>query len=144
MQTDSHVDSPVQSELPFEPTSRAAASARLNRWLDRIQRSALAIGVMASVVALLLIAVILVWAYLSDRDRERNAKIVKAVEPAGHLLNVTLSGDWFARALVQTDRGFYGLADGVSLHRDAVLTLETRGNGRRYLCDEQHRCTQLL
>ncbi len=87
----------------------------------------------------LCLSVVGVAAYFLDHGGNRT---VQSVEPAGRVIAVTQTGGWRTRSLVETDQGFYSLCDGVSFKKLDDLTLETRGNNRRYLCTAQHQCTQ--
>jgi hypothetical protein len=66
------------------------------------------------------------------------------VQNAGRVVSVSVDGGCFSRALVETDLGYYALMEAVSLNKHEALTLETRGDKVRVLCDSQHRCVRLL
>lgn len=80
---------------------------------------------------------------LGYRHYLKQGELVQSVALAGQVASVTLGNGLLSRALVQTNLGFYALSNGVNLNRNEVLTLEVRGNATRFLCDAQHRCTEL-
>jgi hypothetical protein len=99
---------------------------------------------------LLLLAVVLgifvpmsVYFYRHFLTDEPKPKVV-SVQSAGRVVSVTQSGGWFARALVETDTGFYALVDAISLNKGEALTLEDKGPKRQFLCDSQHHCQKLV
>ena len=91
--------------------------------------------------ALMAVAFGAVAGYLAFRGTPPAAM---AARPAGRVVSVQLLGGLFSRSFVQTDAGFYSLAEGVSLGRGEEVTVEERANGSRYLCDPQRSCTPLL
>jgi hypothetical protein len=76
--------------------------------------------------------------------REEPAPKATVVQNAGQVVTVSLGGGCFTRALVETDLGYYALVEAISLAKQEALTLETRGDKARSLCDSQHRCLRLL
>ncbi len=60
------------------------------------------------------------------------------------MLSVTQTPGLLSRSLVETTLGFYAVGQGISLFKDEALTLQTRANQRRYLCDTRQRCTPNL
>lgn len=84
---------------------------------------------------------------LLERGMAYTHKVVPAsmgLQAAGQVLTVTQSTGLLTRGLVETTVGFYSLGDGISVSKGEELTLQTRANRRRYLCDASHRCTPLL
>lgn len=79
--------------------------------------------------------------YLWDRE---NDTIVQSVQDAGLVRMVTLVPGLAIHSVVETDAGFYALRTGVSLLKGEAVTIEVRANARRYLCDGQRRCVELL
>ena len=75
---------------------------------------------------------------------QHRQRTVKSVQPAGHVTSVTLSQGLFTRSLIQTDLGFYAVAQGVSLQKDQPLSVELRANSDRFLCDDKHVCLPLM
>ena len=133
------------SSRPATDTSAAQTvtppSARKLPLFERLQKSVL-IGFILVVSGTVLLAfvgvpLLLYWS-------EGRQQIVRSVQPGGHVISVTLSQGFFTRSLVQTDLGFYALTEGVSLPKGAAVSLELRASSQRFLCDEQHRCTELL
>ena len=68
---------------------------------------------------------------------------IRSTEPAGRVMSVAQSVGLFTHSLLETDRGFFSLADGVSMGKGEELSLQTRGNGARFLCDSQQYCMRL-
>jgi antitoxin component of MazEF toxin-antitoxin module len=76
--------------------------------------------------------------------REEPAPEATVVQNAGRVVSVSLGGGCFTRALVETDLGYYALVEAVSLNKHEALTLETRGDKARFLCDSQHHRVRLM
>ena len=113
----------------------------LDRSLTRIRQLLLTAVVLQTALSILLLCGVGVYGYLLDRDGD---KTVLSVQGAGQVLRVTQTTGLLTRSLVETDQGFYSLRGGVSLTKAEALTIETRGNQRRHLCDARHRCVQLM
>ncbi|TXT33429.1 MAG: hypothetical protein FD135_5489 [Comamonadaceae bacterium] len=73
-----------------------------------------------------------------------SARQPHSVQNAGKVMSIHQGGGWITRALVETDLGYYALTDGISLNKNEALTLETRDDKVRFLCDSQHRCQSLV
>lgn len=110
-------------------------------WLERGQRFALMAMVGMIGLAAMLLAVVATILYLWDRE---NDDVVQSVEAAGRVQIVSIVPGLTTRSLVETETGFYALGAGVSLTKGEAVQLQTRGNGRRYLCTAQNRCVELL
>ncbi|MEO7106021.1 MAG: hypothetical protein ABIZ09_06590 [Rhodoferax sp.] len=109
-------------------------------FLDRLHRKILILWMLlvcASLLCLLTFATI--WYIWNDLQGDK----LRSTEPAGRVLAVAQSTGLFTRALVETDLGFYSLTDGASLAKAENLSLQTRGNGARFLCDSHQRCMRL-
>jgi hypothetical protein len=124
----------------------SAPDTQFERVMERLHHYVLTLALILGNLSLFLIAGILVLSYLHTRHRADSGDTitVTSVEPAGRVANVTLSTGWLARTLVQTDLGFFATEIPASLQRDEAVTLETRGDTERYLCDARHRCVPLL
>lgn len=127
-------------ETPTPSISRPR-SARLKRLLQQLQTGVMVLLVLWLCLSFMVPAVVLPLAYFWSEHKEKE---VIAVTSAGRVLTVSQTTGLFTRALVETDSGFYSLSDGVSLAKQEALTLETRGNRARFLCDSQHRCVRLM
>lgn len=109
-------------------TARTSKMARITvMWLLAVKLLCLAIA----------LPVVYFWVQKGDQ-------VVKSVQNAGRVVRVSQTTGLVMRALVETDLGFYSLRDGISLGRGEAMVLETRATSRRYLCDAQQRCTQLM
>lgn len=124
-----------QSDQPAEPANTRRVGT--TRWHRIVQVLAL---VLCS-LALLLVGVAPIGAYLVFKGRPDNTV---TSWPVGRVLRVQLDGGLYSRSLVETDSGFYSLAEGVSLGKGEAVTVEQRANQRRFLCDTRHLCTPLL
>lgn len=122
-------------------TSTDTKAGLLDRVMDRMQRVVLITMVLLVGIGTLVLMVLGSGLYLWGRE---NDAVVKAVQDAGRVHCVTLTPGLLNRSLVETDTGFYALREGASLSKGEPLTLETRANFWRYLCDAQHRCIALL
>lgn len=111
------------------------------RVLDKAHQWALMTLVVLMGVATVLLATVGTGLYLWDRESDA---VVQSVEEAGRVRVVSLVPGLTNHALVETDVGFYALGSGVSLAKGDPMQLQTRGNGRRYLCTAQKRCVELL
>jgi hypothetical protein len=110
-------------------------------WLKRLQVQLLVLLVIVICFSFLLVGLLLVpLTYFWSEKKEQ--EVVSSLT-AGRVLSVSQTTGLFTRGLVQTDTGFFSLVDGVSLRMGEALTLETRANLARYLCDSQHRCIKL-
>ena len=116
-------------------------SSLVDRVMPSNQRLVIAFMSVLLAFGMLLLSVVAVFTHLLD---DQGDKKVKVVQDGGHVQLVQLVNGPLMRSLVQTDIGFYALRDGVSLTKGETVTLETRDNNRRYLCDAQRRCTQLM
>ena len=121
--------------------SVAPQKGQLDRILFNIHKMVLLALAVLVAVSTVLLSVTGVYIFLSDQGGDQP---VRATQDAGRALDVTLSSGLLPRSLVETTTGFYAVADGISLYKGEDLTLQTRANGRRYLCDASHRCTPLL
>jgi hypothetical protein len=92
----------------------------------------------------LALTVAMVGAGVMAYRNQQQAQVVKSVAPAARVLSVSLHGGLWSRSPVQTDRGYFSVADGVSLFKGQILLIEELANAERYRSDEQHRCTELL
>lgn len=92
---------------------------------------------------LAMLAISLVLSAMWWLTHERGGSVQKETA-AGRVLRVELKGSLFARALVETDAGFYALQEGASLRKGELVTLRERRDGSRSLCDLEGRCTGLL
>ena len=122
-------------------TSTPVTASSQGSFMDRLHRAALITMVLLVGVGTLVLAVLGSALYLWDRE---NDAAVQTVRSAGRVHNLSLVPGLVVRSLVETDSGFYAVREGASLLRGEPLTLETRANTRRYLCDAQHRCLELL
>ncbi len=119
----------------------ATPKSQLDRILFNIHKMvALALAVLVA-VSIVLLSVTAVYLCLLDQGGDQT---VRATQDAGRALDVTQSSGLLTRGLVETTLGFFAVADGVSLFKGEALLLQTRANGRRYLCDASHRCTRLM
>lgn len=109
--------------------------------LDRLHRLFLSVGFVLTSLALLIIAISIVMIYLA---KEGMSPATVSVLPAGRVTQVQLFGGFFSRSLVETDQGYFSLAEGGSFAKGEAVTLEQRASGSRHLCDSQHFCTPLL
>lgn len=131
----------MANESQSAKSQPAKPQGRLDRFLARALQLLLTVAVLQTALSILLLCGVGVYGYLLDRDGD---KTVLSVQGAGQVLRVTQTTGLLTRSLVETDQGFYSLRGGVSLTKAEALTLETRGNQRRYLCDARHRCAQLM
>lgn len=134
-------DSSTQTGAPAVPPPRPSFLARLKRSTQLVVALVVTGAVTLSLLAIVASVSLL---YYVQHEYRAKAQVIVASTPAGQVQTVTLSGGLWTRALVQTDLGFYGLRDGMSLPRNEPLTLELRANTARYLCDAQHHCVELL
>lgn len=111
------------------------------RVLDKAHQLALTTLVVLMGLATVLLSTVGTVLYLWDRENDAD---VQSVEKAGRVRVVSVVPGLTTRALVETDAGFYALGSGVSLAKGEPMQLQTRGNGRRYLCTAQKRCVELL
>nr|WP_295777773.1 hypothetical protein [Rhodoferax sp.] len=125
------------------PSNRGASpqKGQLDRILFNIYKMALLALAVLVAVSTVLLSVTGVYIFLSDQGGDQT---VRATQDAGRVLDVTTSSGLLTRSLVETTLGYFALADGISLYKGEDLTLQTRANGRRYLCDAGHRCTPIL
>ncbi len=114
---------------------------QLDRILFCIHKMVLLALAVLVAVSMVLLSVTAVYILLSDQGGDQT---VRATQDAGRALDVTLSSGLLTRSLVETTLGFYGVADGISLYKAEDLVLQTRANGRRYLCDAKQHCTPIL
>lgn len=122
-------------------TSTPVTASSRGSFMDRLHRAARITMVLLVGVGTLVLAVLGSALYLWDRE---NDAVVQTVRSAGRVHNLSLVPGLVVRSLVETDSGFYAVREGASMLRGEPLTLETRANTRRYLCDAQHRCLELL
>jgi hypothetical protein len=115
----------VQMQPPQHNTTSSSATT--------YPKQKLFMGLIASIGLTLTAA--LVGACVMAYRQEQRAQVVKSVAPAARVLSVSL---------VEPDRGYFSVADGVSLFKGQTLLIEELANAQRYRCDEQHRCTELL
>lgn len=118
--------------------SKPRRMAWLRDWLSRWS-AVLLLAVVVPPLAIGAFSIGVMWLLM----HEDQAPVLRET-PAGRVLRVELHGGFFNRALVETDRGYYALADAVSLPRGESMTEQARAGGRRFLCDSQHRCIRLL
>lgn len=122
-------------------TSTPATTTSRGGFLDRLHRAVLITMALLVGVGTLVLMGLGSALYLWDRE---NDAVVQTVRNAGRVHNLSLVPGLVVRSLVETDSGFYAVREGASLLRGEPLTLETRANTRRYLCDAQHGCLELL
>ena len=124
---------PVDTSLPVAPRN----AERIVRYLKRA--GSIVLVIVFAVLMLALVLAIPVGYYWG----KHKVALIQSSEPAGQVMDVTLTDAWIPSVLVETDTGFYTLILGVSLPKAEQLTLQTRASGSRYLCDARLRCTQL-
>jgi len=127
-------------ESESKTNALVTASSQVS-FMDRLHRAVLITMVLLVGVATLVLAVLGSALYLWDRE---NDAVVQTVRSAGRVHKLSLVPGLMVRSLVETDSGFYAVREGISISKGEPLTLETRANTRRYLCDAQHRCLELL
>lgn len=130
----------MESESKTSTLATVTANSR-GSFMDRLHRVVLISTVLLVGVGTLVLAVLGAAWFLWDRE---NDAVVQTVRSAGRVKNLSLVPGLVVRSLVETDSGFYAVREGASLAKGEPLTLETRANTRRYLCDSQHRCLELL
>ncbi|MCK9212957.1 MAG: hypothetical protein M0P52_00565 [Rhodoferax sp.] len=140
--------SPLQAETVKADGQDASTTAAAAVPLGRVRRSIKHLEI-ASLMLLLLLLVLGIFAPMTISayrhvfmDEPRPTAVV--VQNAGRVVSVSQSGGFITRALVETDLGYYALMEGVSLNKNEALTLETRADKVRFLCDSQHRCLRLV
>lgn len=145
------INSQATKEAPPDSSTQTGASADpppQPSFLARLKRSTQLVValVVTGAVTLTLLAIVasVSLLYYAQHEYRAKAQVIVSSTPAGQVQTVTLSDGLWTRALVQTDLGFYGLRDGMSLRRNEPLTLELRANTARYLCDAQRHCVELL
>jgi hypothetical protein len=109
-------------------------------FLDRLQTGVLVIVVLCLCFGFLALFAAFTMAYLWSDYKEKD---LLSVQSAGRVLAVSQTTGLLTRGLVETDTGYYSVIDGVSLNKHEALTLQTRGNRARFLCDSQQRCVAL-
>jgi hypothetical protein len=114
---------------------------KVDRVLAKMHKVLLTAMALLLALACLLLSAAGVYLYLLDQHGNRT---VTSVVDAGNVLAVTQTSGLRTRSLVETTLGFYGLAEPVSISKGEALTLQTRENKRRFLCDANRRCTPLL
>lgn len=134
-------DSSTQTGASADPPPQPSFLARLKRSTQLVVALVVTGAITLSLLAIVASVALLYYAHHEYRAK---AQVIVSNTPAGQVQTVTLSGGLWTRALVQTDLGFYGLRDGMSLRRNEPLTLELRANTARYLCDAQRHCVELL
>lgn len=122
-------------------TKALVTASSQGSFMDRLHRAVLISAVLLAGVGTLVLAVLGSALYLWDRE---NDAVVQMVHSAGRVHKLSLVPGLVVRSLVETDSGFYAVREGASLAKGEPLTLETRANTRRYLCDAQHHCLELL
>lgn len=125
----------MTNSQPSPSPSRAIAG------IDRIRRSLLILMLVLVCLGFVTLVITVTAAYFWSTEKER---VVQEVRSAGRVLTVSQTSGLWTHALVETDRGYFGLEGGVSLYKQEPLTLEVRGNRSRFLCDSGHRCTKLM
>lgn len=109
-------------------------------FLDRLQTGVLVIMVLCLCFGFLALIAAFTMAHLWSDYKEKD---ILSVQRAGRVLAVSQTTGLLTRGLVETDTGYYSVIDGVSLNKHEALTLQTRGNRARFLCDSQQRCVAL-
>jgi hypothetical protein len=109
-------------------------------FLDRLQTGVMVIMVLCLCFGFLALIAAFTMAYLWNDYKEKD---ILSVQSAGRVLAVSQTTGLLTRGLVETDTGYYSVIDGVSLNKHEALTLQTRGNRARFLCDSQQRCVAL-
>lgn len=122
-------------------TNALVTASSQGSFMDRLHRALLISAVLLVGVGTLVLAVLGSAWYLWDRE---NDPVVQTVRSAGRVHKLSLVPGLVVRSLVETDSGFYSVREGASLAKGEPLSLETRANTRRYLCDAQLRCLELL
>ena len=133
MSNDNH--SPIE-----RPTDSSRNAWQIFRLLKRTEIGLVALMLIFAGACMVLIMVLYLYFY---EQHQVTRKQVLSEQSAGQVITVSQSGGLFARALVQTDVGFYALVDAISLNRNETLLLQTRADQSRFLCDSQHRCVKL-
>lgn len=123
------------------PATVTATANSQGSFMDRLHRAVLISTVLLVGVSTLVLAVLGSAWYLWDRE---NDAVVQTVRSAGRVHKLSLVPGLVVRSLVETDSGYYAVREGASISKGEPLMLETRANTRRYLCDAQHRCLELL
>ncbi len=121
------------------PTKQPDARGRLAR-LHKTFMIAVILLILFSVFSVFALFAVLTGSHLWSATKKSQ---VLSVQSAGRVVKVTQTTGLITRSLVESDVGFYSLVDSVSLLKNESLTLETRGNQMRLLCDTNHRCTAL-
>jgi hypothetical protein len=135
---------PDSSAVAAVATATAASAAPSGIWRRSIQR--LEIASLMLLLVLLVLGIFVPMAMYAYRhvyvdEPEPRATVVQNAE---RVVPVSQNGGFITRALVETDLGYYALMDGVSLNKNEALTLESRADKLRFLCDSQHRCLRLV
>lgn len=137
---------PAETVKADEPESSTVAAAALPSglcrwWIQRLEIVCLMLLLLLLVLGLFVPMAMYAYRHVFvDEPRPR----ATVVQNAGRVVSVSQSGGMFTRALVETDLGYYALMDGVSLNKNEALTVETRADKVRFLCDSQHRCLRLV
>ena len=126
--------------MPLASDDATPASLR-EKWMARTRGVARVTVMWLLAVKLLCLAVApaLVYFWVQKRDQ-----VVRSLQSAGRVVRVSQTAGLLTRALGETDLGFCSLRDGISLGRGEAVILQTRATSRRYLCDTEQRCSQLM
>lgn len=137
----------VKADEPDSSTAAAAATAAvIPLGMFRWSIKHLEIAFLTLLLVLLVLGIFVpmtIYAYRHVFMDEPGPRAI-VVQNAGRVVSVSQSGGFITHALVETDLGYYALMDGVSLNKNEALTLETRSDKLRFLCDSQHRCLRLV
>lgn len=109
-------------------------------FLDRLQTGVMVTMILCLCFGFLALIAVFTMAHLWSDYKEKD---ILSVQSAGRVLAVSQTTGLLTRGLVETDTGYYSVIDGVSLNKLEALTLQTRGNRARFLCDSQQRCVAL-
>ena len=101
----------------------------------------LMLWVLLIAVSFVLVAVLASFAYWKNQTLKE--QMVSSL-PAGHAVSIQRAQGPWTDAQIETDTGWYVVADAMSLQKGEALTLQRYANGERYLCDTGHYCAELV
>ena len=135
-------DEPHSSKMAAVATAATAVpSGKCRRSIQRLEILCLMLLLLLLVLGVFVPMAMYAYRHVFVGEPVSQAMVV---QNAGRVVSVSQSGGFIVRALVETDLGYYALMDGVSLNKNEALTLETRADKVRFLCDSQHRCVHLV
>lgn len=94
-------------------------------------------GVVLAVMALMLMP-LLVYLAVDLFEGLGDADVVTR-HPIGSVLRMSAPGGFAEHVVIETTEGLYPLRGQASISKGTALTLESRGSGRRYVCDVPRR-----